>query len=177
MLKIDQTDFDDLLVLTTPSYFDNRGYFHEIYNQSELYRKIKLNFNFCQDNLSYSKKNVLRGMHYQLKFPQTKLVYVTFGKIQDVALDLRKNSKTYGKYYSIILSSKNNKKILIPKGFAHGFLVLSKFAIVSYKVDEKYYDKMQRTIFYNDSKYKIKWLVDNNKIILSQKDNPLFYKK
>jgi len=173
MYDVKKTKFEGLYVIKNPSYPDRkRGYFSERYNKFTLQKKIGKNLNFFQDNLSYSKKGVLRGMHFQSPKPQAKLVSVCYGKIQDVALDIRKNSCTYGKYFSIILSSSNHTQLLIPKGFAHGFLVLSDFAIVNYKVDFRYIPENQKTIFYNDKKFNIKWSKSINKIILSKKDTP-----
>ena len=135
-------------------------------------KKIDKNFNilFVQDNESKSIKGVIRGLHFQIPpFEQTKLVRCVSGKILDVVVDLRKNSKTYGKFFSIELSSKNNKQLLVPKGFAHGFQVLSKTAIVSYKVDNYYNPKADSGIIWNDKDLSIDWNLEI-KPILSAKD-------
>lgn len=173
MFKIQLTTINDLIVIKNPVFFDKkRGYFSEKFNKKIFEKKIKKKILFIQDNLSYSKRGVLRGMHYQAKYPQSKLVSVSYGEIQDVAIDLRVNSTTYKKNYSVILSDKNQKQLFIPKGFAHGFLVLSDFAIVHYKVDQEYIPDLQRTIYYNDPKFKIKWSKKIKNVILSDKDNP-----
>lgn len=172
MYELKKTNLEGLYIFKTPSYSDKRGYFSERFNKYELENKIGTKLNFFQDNLSLSKRGVLRGMHFQFPKPQAKLVSVCYGKIQDVALDIRKNSPTYGKYFSIILSSSNNTQILIPKGFAHGFLVLSDFAIVNYKVNYRYIPENQKTILFNDKKFNIKWHKNIKKIILSKKDTP-----
>jgi dTDP-4-dehydrorhamnose 3,5-epimerase len=143
-------------------------FFYESYNKKKLNKKI--NIVFVQDNESKSKRGVIRALHFQ-KPPhaQTKLVRCISGEILDVAVDLRKNSKTYGKSFSIELSSKNNKQLLVPKGFAHGFQVLSETAIVNYKVDNYYNPKSDSGIIWNDKDLSIDWNLDL-KPILSEKD-------
>ena len=137
-MKISKTLIDDLLIIEPQLFKDDRGSFYESYNKNNLDKII--NIVFVQDNVSKSNKGVIRGLHFQKPpFEQTKLVRCVSGKILDVIVDIRKNSKTYGKSFSIQLSSKNNKQLLVPKGFAHGFQVISDEAIVNYKVDE-YYD-------------------------------------
>ena len=137
-MKISKTLIDDLLIIEPQLFKDDRGFFYESYNKNNLDKII--NIVFVQDNVSKSNKGVIRGLHFQKPpFEQTKLVRCVSGKILDVIVDIRKNSKTYGKSFSIELSSKNNKQLLVPKGFAHGFQVISDEAIVNYKVDE-YYD-------------------------------------
>jgi dTDP-4-dehydrorhamnose 3,5-epimerase len=147
---------------------DDRGFFYESYNKNNLDKVI--NVFFVQDNESKSKKGVVRGLHFQLPpFEQTKLVRCVSGKILDVVVDLRTNSKTYGKSFSIELSSENNKQIFIPVGFAHGFQVLSEEAIVNYKVDEYYNPDSDSGIIWNDKDLSIDWNSDI-KPILSKKD-------
>ena len=149
-------------------YSDNRGFFFESYNKKILDNFLKINF--IQDNESKSIKGVIRGLHFQSPpFDQTKLVRCVNGKILDIAVDLRKNSKTYGKYFSIELSSENNKQLLIPKGFAHGFQVLSEEAIINYKVDEYYNPNSDSGLIWNDKDLSIEWHNDI-KPILSKKD-------
>ena len=134
-MKITETGFDGLLIIEPVVYTDTRGYFMESFNQN-TFHKAGIAFTPIQDNESRSVKGVIRGLHYQLRpFDQAKLIRVIEGEIQDVALDIRKNSKTYGKWYGIILNSENKKQLLIPKGFAHGFSVLSKTAVIHYKCD------------------------------------------
>jgi dTDP-4-dehydrorhamnose 3,5-epimerase len=157
-----------LLVIEPQLFKDDRGFFYESYNKKKLNKKI--NIVFVQDNESKSKRGVIRALHFQ-KPPhaQTKLVRCISGEILDVAVDLRKNSKTYGKSFSIELSSKNNKQLLVPKGFAHGFQVLSETAIVNYKVDNYYNPKSDSGIIWNDKDLSIDWNLDL-KPILSEKD-------
>ena len=170
MISVVDTDIKDVKIIEPKIYSDERGYFLESYNQKEFYNKIG-KINFVQDNESKSTFGILRGMHYQTPpFEQSKLVRVICGEIQDVAVDLRKNSPNYLKYVSVILSSKNKRQLFIPKGFAHGFLVLSKKAIVNYKVDNYYNIKSEKVIPFNDNTIKIKWSLNIKSIKLSKKD-------
>ena len=137
-MKIINTDISGLFIIEPKLYHDSRGYFFESYNNDD-YSKVLPNINFIQDNESKSTRGVLRGLHFQIPpYEQSKLVRCIIGEVLDVAVDLRKNSKTYGKHFSLVLSEKNKKQLFIPKGFAHGYLVLSDFAIFSYKVDQYY---------------------------------------
>jgi len=161
-MKIIKTKFKGLKIIKSKIYYDNRGYFREIA------KKKILDKNFLFDCMSQSKKNVLRGLHFQKKNPQAKLVTVAYGKIFDVAVDLRKNSKTFGKYFSIILSDNIGISIIIPEGFAHGFYCMSSKCIVYYKCT-KYRDKnSEMSLSWNDKSIKIKW--PTTKPILSIKD-------
>ena len=161
-MKIIKTKFKGLKIIKSKIYYDNRGYFREIA------KKKILDKNFLFDCMSQSKKNVLRGLHFQKKNPQAKLVTVAYGKIFDVAVDLRKNSKTFGKYFSIILSDNVGISIIIPEGFAHGFYCMSSKCIVYYKCT-KYRDKnSEMSLAWNDKSIKIKW--PTTKPILSIKD-------
>ena len=165
-MKINKTFINDLLIIEPQLFKDERGFFYESYNKNNL----DINIVFVQDNESKSYKGVIRGLHFQVPpFEQTKLVRCVRGNILDVALDLRTNSKTYGKSFSIELSSKNNKQLFIPKGFAHGFQVLSETAIVNYKVDNFYNPKSDSGIIWNDKDLSIDWNLDL-KPILSDKD-------
>jgi len=147
---------------------DERGFFYESYNKKKLDKNIKIVF--VQDNESKSIKGAIRGLHFQAPpFEQTKLVRCVSGNILDVAVDLRKNSKTYGKSFCVELSSENNKQLFIPKGFAHGFQVISDEAIVNYKVDNYYNPKSDSGIIWNDKDLSINWSIDV-KPILSVKD-------
>lgn len=167
-MKIKKTFIEDLLILEPQLFKDDRGFFYESYNKFNL-EKITSS-NFVQDNESKSKKGVIRGLHFQSPpHAQIKLVRCVFGKILDVAVDLRKNSKTYGNTFSIELSSENNKQLFIPKGFAHGFQVISEEAIVNYKVDEYYNPDFDSGIIWNDKDLSIDWNF-NLKPILSFKD-------
>ena len=170
MISVVDTDIKDVKIIEPKTYSDERGYFFESYNQKEFYNKIG-KINFVQDNESKSTFGILRGMHYQKPpFEQSKLVRVICGEIQDIAVDLRKNSPNYLKYVSVILSSKNKRQLFIPKGFAHGFLVLSKKAIVTYKVDNYYNIKSEKVIPFNNNAIKIKWNLNIKSIKLSKKD-------
>ena len=167
-MKINKTFIEDLLIIEPQLFKDDRGFFYESYNKNNLDKVV--NVNFVQDNESKSNKGVIRGLHFQKPpFEQTKLVRCVNGKILDVVVDLRISSKTYGKSYSVELSSKNNKQLLVPKGFAHGFQVLSEAAIVSYKVDNYYNPKADSGIIWNDKDLSIDWN-PNIKPILSVKD-------
>ena len=167
-MKINKTFIEDLLIIEPQLFKDDRGFFYESYNKNNLDKVI--NIVFVQDNESKSNKGVIRGLHFQAPpFEQTKLVRCVSGNILDVAVDIRKNSKTYGKSFSVELSSENNKQLLVPKGFAHGFQVLSETAIVNYKVDNFYNSKSEKGIIWNDKDLSIDWNLDL-KPILSKKD-------
>jgi len=167
-MKIIKTFIENLLVIEPQLFRDDRGFFYESYNKKKLDKKIKIVF--VQDNESKSIKGVIRGLHFQAPpLEQTKLVSCVSGNILDVAVDLRTNSKTYGKSFSIELSSENNKQLFIPRGFAHGFQVLSETAIVNYKVDNYYNSKSESGLIWNDKDLSIDWKL-NIKPILSKKD-------
>ena len=167
-MKINKTFIKDLLIIEPQLFKDERGFFYESYNKNNLDKVI--NIVFVQDNESKSNKGVVRGLHFQLPpFEQTKLVRCVSGKILDVVVDLRKNSKTYGKSFSIELSSENNKQLFVPTGFAHGFQALSEEAIVNYKVDNFYNPKSDSGIIWNDKDLSIDWNLDI-KPVLSEKD-------
>ncbi|SDA79213.1 dTDP-4-dehydrorhamnose 3,5-epimerase [Butyrivibrio sp. INlla18] len=145
----------------------------ETYNQKDM-ENAGLNYDFVQDNQSASKKGVLRGLHFQRNYPQDKLVRVISGEVYDVAVDLRKDSRSFGKHYGIVLSSENKKQFLVPKGFAHGFLVISDYAEFCYKVTDFYHPNDESGIIYNDSDIGIEWPIPDgmteNNLILSDKD-------
>ena len=165
-MKINKTFIEDLLIIEPQLFKDERGFFYESYNKNNL----DINIVFVQDNESKSYKGVIRGLHFQAPpFEQTKLVRCVSGNILDVAVDLRTNSKTYGKFFSIELSSENNKQLFVPKGFAHGFQVLSEIAIVNYKVDKYYNPDSDSGLIWNDKDLSIDWNLDL-KPILSVKD-------
>ena len=161
-MKIKNVDITGLKIIETKMFFDNRGFFKEIFRNN----LIKKNFKF--DVMSSSKKNVIRGLHIQTKKPQAKVITVVLGKIMDVAVDLRKNSKTFGKYYSLIISDKSEYSFYIPEGFAHGFLCLSNKCIVHYKCSEYRHKESETTLNWRDQEVKIKWPI--KKPILSKKD-------
>jgi len=171
-MKIETTPIKDLLIINPSVYEDNRGYFYESYNQ-RFFREKGIYTNFVQDNQSYSIKNVLRGLHFQKTAPQSKLVRCVVGEVYDVVVDLRKSSDTYKKWFGIKLSEDNMKMMLVPKGFAHGFVTLSDVAIFHYKCDELYMPSADGGIIYNDPEINIDWGVDVNELILSDKDRVL----
>ena len=153
---------------------DKRGYFIESYNENTFKKSLGQDINFVQDNESQSSKGVLRGLHYQTgKFAQAKLVRVIKGKVLDVAVDLRKDSLTFGKHVSAILSEENKTQLFIPRGFAHGFLVLEDDTIFSYKCDNFYNKESEAGIIYNDKDLNIDWKFSENELILSEKDMSL----
>lgn len=170
MIEVKNTKLIDVKIIKPNLFNDERGYFFESYNK-EIFDKKIIKINFVQDNESKSSFGVLRGMHFQKPpYEQSKLVRVTKGEIQDVVVDIRKDSDTYLQYISIILNEKNKKQIFIPKGFAHGFLVLSKEAVVSYKVDNHHKLNYNSGLRYDDKKLNINWLLKKSEIILSNKD-------
>lgn len=169
-MKIENTPIEDLLVITPKVFEDERGYFFESYNEA-LFRENGIDIKFIQDNQSFSKYGVIRGLHLQVPpFAQTKLVRVLQGEILDVAVDIRKDSKTYGQHFSIVLSAENKKQLLIPQGFAHGFSVLSPTAMVSYKVDQLYDKNSERGIRFDDPSLNIDWKINSQESIVSAKD-------
>lgn len=167
-MKITEIDIPGVYVFETPKYRDKRGTFTVPFNLKEFKEATNFYADFVQDNFSTSKKNVLRGLHYQLKKPQGKLVRVIKGSVQDVIVDIRQKSPTFGKSFSIILSSKNNLSLWVPPGFAHGFLSLSEGTQFFYKVTNDYSPENERTLLWNDPELNIDWQTDNP--ILSEKD-------
>jgi dTDP-4-dehydrorhamnose 3,5-epimerase len=166
----EETFIKDLVILTPNIYEDERGYFFESYNKNKL-EDLGINYQFIQDNQSFSKRGVIRGLHLQINpFAQAKLVRVLEGEILDVAVDLRKKSPTYGQHFSIILSATNKKQLMVPHGFAHGFSVLSETASVMYKVDQLYHKDSERGIRYDDPTLAIDWQLNPHEIIVSEKD-------
>lgn len=172
-MEITKTSIDGLLIIKPKVFEDDRGYFMESYKDSFIKESFP-DIHFVQDNESKSSYGVLRGLHFQKPpFEQTKLVRVIQGEVLDVAVDLRKDSETYGKWESIILSGENKKQFLVPKGFAHGFVVLSDTAIFSYKVDNIYAPDYDSGIIYNDQDLNIDWRLPKDDIIISEKDKSL----
>ncbi len=145
-----------LCVITPTVHGDKRGYFTETFNQREM-NEAGLPYVFVQDNQSSSVKGVLRGLHFQIRYPQTKLVRVIRGEVYDVAVDVRKGSDTFGKHYGLVLTEENHKQLLIPKGFAHGFLVLSDYAEFCYKCDDFWHPNDEGGIIWNDPEINISW--------------------
>ena len=172
-MNLIKTKLDGLVVLKPTVFKDNRGYFMESYNQKNI-NKLLGNVNFVQDNESESSRGVLRGLHFQKPpYTQAKLVRCLKGSVLDVVLDLRKNSKTYGIFETIVLSSENKEQLFVPKGFAHGFIVLSESAILSYKVDNYYNPESESGIIWNDPDLNIDWRINKKEIIVSEKDKSL----
>ena len=169
-MKIIETGFKGLLIIKPTIYYDSRGYFFESFNQSVL-KNAGIIFNPVQDDESKSSKGVIRGLHYQLMpFGQTKLIRVVEGKIFDVALDIRKKSVTYGKWFGTELDSETKDQFLIPKGFAHGFSVLSDIAVIQYKCDNVYNPQYERGIALNDPALDINWKLGSVIPVISEKD-------
>ncbi len=172
-MEITNTGFDGLIVLRPKIFGDQRGYFFESYNEKTL-ANADINYRFVQDNQSKSVYGVIRGLHYQIEpYAQTKLIRVLSGTILDVVVDIRKGSPTFGKHFSIELSCENFLQLLVPKGFAHGFSVLSDTAIVLYKTDNFYTPSAERGIIYNDRKLAIDWRIDPSAMIISERDAKL----
>ena len=165
-MKLVDTKIDGPKIIKTKIFKDNRGYLKEVFQ-----KKIVYNQDFPFDVMSYSKKNVLRGLHIQTKQPQAKIITVTHGKILDVAVDLRKKSKTFGKYVAIKMSDKDDFSFYIPEGFAHGFLCLSNECTVNYKCSRYRHELSEKTLAWNDKDIGINWLI--KKPILSNKDKKL----
>ena len=168
--KITKCEIEGLYILEPKVFYDDRGYFMETYNQND-FDELGLNMKFVQDNESKSKRGVLRGLHFQKKHPQGKLVRVIKGSVYDVAVDIRKNSKTFGKWVGVELSEENKKQFYIPQGFAHGFLVLSEEAQFVYKCSDFYYPEDEGGIIYNDSTINISWPIpEDMEVVISEKD-------
>ncbi len=171
-----RTQIPDVIICEPKVFGDHRGYFMESFKEAPLQEFLGYKINFCQDNESSSSKGVLRGLHYQINgFEQTKLVRVIQGKVIDVAVDIRKGSPTFGQHVAVELSAENKKQLLVPKGFAHGFIVLSDTAIFSYKVDAPYSFENDRGIAFNDPSLQIDWKLNESEFVLSEKDtqNPI----
>lgn len=169
-IKVTETKLQGIKIIEPQMFGDNRGWFMEVY-QYDTYRQAGINCSFVQDNRSYSKRNVLRGLHFQKKYQQDKLISVLCGKIFDVVVDIRKDSATFGQWLGIELSAENRKQLFIPKGFAHGYIVLSEDAEILYKCSEKYYPDEESGILWNDKDLQIDWQIeDKEKLILSEKD-------
>lgn len=165
-----ETKIKDLYIIEPKVFGDERGYFMESYNRADFV-EAGLNMIFVQDNESKSKKGVLRGMHFQTKHTQGKLVRVTQGEVYDVAVDLRKDSLTFGQWEGVLLSAENKRQFYVPEGFAHGFLVLSDEAVFNYKCTDYYAPEYDSGLLYNDEEVGINWPLEGiEKIILSEKD-------
>lgn len=173
-MTLEETYLKGCFVLSPKIILDQRGNFFESFNKKEFQEQTGIDINFVQDNQSISSKGVLRGLHFQTgEYAQAKLVSVAKGKVLDVCVDLRNDSETFGKHFSIILDDKNNKQLFMPRGFAHGFLVLEDNTIFTYKCDNYYNKSSEKGIFYNDSSLNIDWNFPENLILLSEKDKNL----
>ena len=175
-MQIESTGFEGLMIIQPRVFGDDRGYFFESYNEA-AFQRSGLNFNWVQDNQSRSKYGVIRGLHFQKPpFAQTKLIRVLSGEILDSVVDLRKEQPTFGKSFSIVLSSENHRQLLVPKGFAHGFSVLSDSAEVLYKCDTLYNKESEWGILYSDPALSIDWRINDAERLISEKDKelPLF---
>jgi dTDP-4-dehydrorhamnose 3,5-epimerase len=172
-MKLIDTPFEGLYIIQPKVFSDSRGYFFESYS-ARKFKELGLDINFVQDNESFSDYGVIRGLHYQLApYTQAKLVRTVRGSILDVAVDIRKNSRTYGKHFAYELNDKTKEMLLIPRGFAHGFSVLSETAIVNYKCDRLYENSAERGVRYNDPTIAINWRVEPSNVKVSAKVNVL----
>src|SRR6478609_8015317 len=169
-VRLIETGFDDLFIIETFKIGDSRGYFSETYNYRDL-KSLGLDIQFVQDNQSRSMRGVLRGLHYQnAPHAQTKMVRVISGTILDVVLDLRKDKSTFGKIFQLEMSAEKNQQFLVPKGFAHSFIVLSESAEILYKTDDFHYPELEGGIAYNDADLKIDWKIPVSEMIISDRD-------
>ena len=173
-MKFSRCKIEDVVLIEPKVFGDERGYFVETYREDKLEEFLGFKIDFCQDNESKSNRGVLRGLHYQLPpFTQSKLVRVVRGKVLDVAVDIRVGSPTFRKYVAVELSGENKRQLFIPRGFAHGFLVLEDDTIFTYKVDNYYAPDYDRGIRFDDKDLKIDWSFDRDKLLLSNKDRAL----
>lgn len=172
-IKVETCKIDGLKVITPTVFGDERGYFMETYNYND-FKEVGIDVQFVQDNQSASKKGVLRGLHFQINYPQDKLVRVVSGEVFDVAVDLRKDSATFGKWFGVRLSAENKKQFYIPKNFAHGFIVLSDYAEFTYKCTDFYHPNDEGGILWSDPKIGINWPMPvgmtKEDLIISDKD-------
>ncbi len=168
-MKVIATNIADVLILEPTVFADERGFFLESYNEQKFADAVGVNPHFVQDNHSLSRRGVLRGLHYQIKYPQGKLVRVVVGAVLDVAVDLRRSSPSFGQWTSCLISAENKRQLWIPEGFAHGFLVMSETAEFLYKTTHYYHADSDRTILWNDPDLGIDWQLSESPI-LSEKD-------
>ena len=173
-MTVKETKLKGCFILEPKVFEDSRGYFFESFNQNKFNKLIGQNINFIQDNESYSSKGVLRGLHYQRgEFAQAKLVRVVKGTVLDIAVDIRKNSPTFGEYVTLELSEDNKQQLFISRGFAHGFIVLSDAAVFSYKCDNFYNKESEAGIIFNDKALNIDWGISEDALVISEKDKLL----
>ena len=172
-MKFIETKISDVIIIEPTVFGDVRGYFLESYNQKK-FEEVVGKISFVQDNESKSSKGVLRGLHFQKPpFEQAKLVRCIEGEVLDVAVDIRKNSKTYGHHVAVLLSGQNKRQLFVPRGFAHGFLVLSESATFAYKVDNTYAPEFDTGIRWNDKELNIQWGINDSEVMISAKDTEL----
>ena len=172
-MKTIETKISDLIIIEPTVFGDARGYFLESYNKKK-FKEFLGKISFVQDNESKSSKGVLRGLHFQKPpFDQAKLVRCIEGEVLDVAVDIRKNSKTYGHHVAVLLTGQNKRQLFVPRGFAHGFLVLSESATFAYKVDNTYAPEFDTGIRWNDKELNIQWGMDDSEVVISAKDAEL----
>jgi len=169
-MQVIETSIPDVKIIEPKVFGDDRGFFFESFNLRAFEEKVHIHDDFVQDNHSRSPKHVLRGIHYQIRNPQGKLVRVVHGEVYDVAVDIRKNSPTFGRWVGLTLSAENKRMLWIPKGFAHGFLVLSNYADFLYKTSDFYDPTSERSILWNDPDLAIDWPLEGASPILSAKD-------
>lgn len=173
-MKKEQTYLEGCFLITPKVFSDERGNFFESFNKSQFYQLTDLDVDFVQDNQSTSHRGVLRGLHFQTgNYQQAKLVRVIKGSVLDVVVDIRPQSKTFGQHFSTVLSAENCKQLFIPKGFAHGFVVLEDDSIFAYKCDEYYHKASEGGIIYNDETLNIDWQFPESELIISEKDKVL----
>ncbi|CAG9171880.1 dTDP-4-dehydrorhamnose 3,5-epimerase [Cupriavidus pampae] len=156
-MNVTRTDIPDVLIVDPKVFGDDRGFFYESFNGFEFEAATGLKRHFVQDNHSRSTRNVLRGLHYQVRYPQGKLVRVVTGEVFDVAVDLRRSSPTFGKWVGVTLSAENKRQLWVPEGFAHGFVVLSDYAEFLYKTTDRWYPEHERSLLWNDGHLRIEW--------------------
>lgn len=168
---VKETTLKGCFIIEPKVFIDSRGYFFEAFNKKTFNELTNQNVNFVQDNESFSSRGVLRGLHYQIgEYAQAKLVRVVKGSVLDVAVDLRKGSKTFGEYVAVELTEENKKQLFVPRGFAHGFVVLSETAIFSYKCDNFYNKASEGGVVFNDAALNIDWKLTKEEFIISEKD-------
>lgn len=173
-MTVSETELKDCFIIEPQIFSDERGYFFESFHKDKFQQLTNIEVDFLQDNEAFSNRGIIRGLHFQKgQFAQAKLVRVVKGKVLDVALDIRPGSKTYGKHFSIILSEKNKKQLFIPRGFAHGYAVLEDNTVFSYKCDNYYNKESEGGVIYNDKDLQIDWMLKDEEVLLSVKDNKL----
>ena len=175
-MNIISTDISDVLIIEPNVFGDNRGFFFESYNARKFHAMTGVEFEFVQDNHSMSRKNVLRGLHYQIQHPQGKLVRVIYGNVFDVAVDIRRSSPTFGKWFGEYLNAENKKMMWVPPGFAHGFLVLSDVAEFLYKTTDYWAPKYERCIQWNDPDLNVQWPITDQPLVSEKDEQGVFFK-